>query len=595
MSTSEVNPTTASGNRPKHFARTFGTLALGGILVGAAVQGFAQADPGEVGADIARYGAASLDGTDYPVPSDAYFVSPSGSNSGPGSLTSPWRTLQKAVDAAPSGSTIVLRGGTYHEYVTWYRKKFTLQPYPGERVVFDGSEPVAGWVADSPTLWHVNGWKTEFKQGGRPDLVGKKNPYAIHPDMVFVDGTPLRQVGSRSDVVEGTFYVDYAGDRLYVGTDPSGHSVAASTLSRGLYLNYANGSVVRGLTFQRYATHPDLIAAVVATGDGIVFENNIFEHNAAIGLSDMADNSEVLNNTFAYNGQMGLHSHLSDNLLIQANWMHHNNTELFYPGGAEGGLKVTTGTNQLWADNVSEDNLGDGMWCDVRSKNIAIVRNVVRNNTNRGIKCEISANIVVASNLVTGNRHYGILNNESSGYQIWNNTLVGNGRGIQTTDWTRQRSNAVFPENVGDTVIRNNIIVDGTGRRISTALLAVEDFTRQRSAAQMGVTADYNAYFRTGAAGPQYVALWARVGGNIQPLDFAAFQRRTGQETHGIARDGVPAPFVDPANGNYAVDPSSPAALAGAPLPAEIASAIGVPAGGPVDVGILNVPAIATP
>jgi phage tail protein X len=564
------------------FARSVGLLAMSAVLVGAAVQGVAQADSDGTTAPPGRYGAA-LDAVDYPIPPDAFFVSPEGDNAGDGSAASPWRTVGKAVNAAPAGSTIVLREGTYHQYATWYGKKLTLQPYPGERAVFDGSEPVTGWVTDSDSLWHVNGWTAKFKQGGRSDLIGKKNAYAAHPDMVFVDGTPLRQVGSRSSVVEGTFYTDYANNRLYVGSDPSGRSVTASTLSRALYVNNADGSVVRGLTFQRYATHPDLVAAVLATGDGLVFENNVFEHNAAIGLSDMADNSKVINNTFAYNGQMGLHSHGSDNLLIQGNWMHHNNTELFYLGGAEGGLKVTTGSNQVWADNVSEDNFGDGLWCDVHSVNITIVRNIVRNNDHRGIKCEISAHVIVASNLIMDNKTYGILNNESNHFQVWNNTLIGNGRAIQATDWTRQTADPLFTESVGNMVVKNNLMVDG--RR---AHLAIEDFTRQRSAEQMGVTADYNGYFRT-VGTPQYASMWARNGGTIRFLELTGFRRRTGQEAHGVAVNDTPSPFTNPTMGDYTVRPDTPAALAGSALPTEIADALDEPAGGgPVDLGILG-------
>jgi len=535
-----------------------------------------------------QYGAQPATALSYPVPSGAYFVSPSGSNKASGRKTSPWRTVEKAVESAPSGSTIVLREGTYHEYATWYRKKLTLQPYPGERVVFDGSVPVTGWIADSPTVWHVNGWTTEFKQGGRPKLIHGRRPYAAYPDMVFRDGVPLQQVGSRSELVSGTFYVDYAADRLYVGSSPVGRQMAASTLSRALYVNYGKGSVLRGLIFQRYATHPDLIAAVLGTGGGLIFENNIFRYNAAIGLSDMADDSKVINNTFAYNGQMGLHSHEADNVVIRGNWMHHNNVERFLLPGAQGGLKVTEGTNHRWVDNLSEYNYGCGLWLDDRSSDVTIARNIVRHNGFRGIKAEVSARVIIASNLVLYNETYGILDNESNGVKIWNNTLVGNGRGIQATDSDRQSSNSTFPNNVKSMVIRNNVIVDAHAAWPKPpALLAIEDFTRKRSAAQMGVTADYNAYYRTGAA-PKTLVMWARPGGTTLFSSLSDFQARTGQEAHGIGRNNTRAPFVDPQSGNYRIAPGSPPDLAGKPLPADVAAAIGVQAGVRVDMGILR-------
>jgi MYXO-CTERM domain-containing protein len=42
-----------------------------------------------------------------------YYVSPTGSDSNPGTLASPWGTVQKAANTAAAGDTVWLRGGTY--------------------------------------------------------------------------------------------------------------------------------------------------------------------------------------------------------------------------------------------------------------------------------------------------------------------------------------------------------------------------------------------------------------------------------------------------------------------------------------------------
>jgi hypothetical protein len=63
--------------------------------------------------------AVSIKDTAYPIPGGAYFVSTSGSDTNPGTEAAPWRTIQKAVNSAPSGSTIVIRGGTYRETVSY--------------------------------------------------------------------------------------------------------------------------------------------------------------------------------------------------------------------------------------------------------------------------------------------------------------------------------------------------------------------------------------------------------------------------------------------------------------------------------------------
>jgi len=48
---------------------------------------------------------------------DVYYVSPSGDDSNPGSLSQPWRSIQKAADTLTSGETVYIREGAYNEQV----------------------------------------------------------------------------------------------------------------------------------------------------------------------------------------------------------------------------------------------------------------------------------------------------------------------------------------------------------------------------------------------------------------------------------------------------------------------------------------------
>src|SRR4051794_7801149 len=50
------------------------------------------------------------------------------------------------------------------------------------------------------------------------------------PDDVYRDNVLLRRVGSSGAVTAGTFYFDYAADRIYVGDDPSGHTLEAAAV-----------------------------------------------------------------------------------------------------------------------------------------------------------------------------------------------------------------------------------------------------------------------------------------------------------------------------------------------------------------------------
>ena len=60
-------------------------------------------------------------------PSGAFYVSPEGSDSNPGTQAQPWRTLVYAASAAPAGATVVVTDGTYEEgEVSWQQNDITI-------------------------------------------------------------------------------------------------------------------------------------------------------------------------------------------------------------------------------------------------------------------------------------------------------------------------------------------------------------------------------------------------------------------------------------------------------------------------------------
>lgn len=102
-------------------------------------------------------------------------VAPSGDDANPGTLESPWRTLQKAAEIARAGDTVQVRAGVYRGHV-FLRfsgepdKPIVFRNAPGERPVLDGEgkgrlelQSEHGWR--KPIGWIVvegfevrNGW-----------------------------------------------------------------------------------------------------------------------------------------------------------------------------------------------------------------------------------------------------------------------------------------------------------------------------------------------------------------------------------------------------------------------------------------------------
>src|SRR5947209_7674637 len=79
-----------------------------------------------------------------------YYVSTSGNDNNAGTLSAPWRTIQKAANTVQAGDTVQVRAGTYNEVVTLKTSGnatsgyITFQNYPGESPIVDGTGLAAG-------------------------------------------------------------------------------------------------------------------------------------------------------------------------------------------------------------------------------------------------------------------------------------------------------------------------------------------------------------------------------------------------------------------------------------------------------------------
>ena len=191
-------------------------------------------------------------------------VSPAGSDAASGTSAAPLRTISAAVNRAPADGTVVVASGSYHENVTILRSTpVHLTSAPGATVWLDGSRVVSNWKA-SNGRWVAAGWTASFDSSptltaGAPDgappywqFVSPSFPMAAHPDQVWIDNVAQRQVGTLSGVGPGTFYVDYTGDKLYLGNSPVGHTVRASDLPKAISVR-APGTTIDGINVRRYA------------------------------------------------------------------------------------------------------------------------------------------------------------------------------------------------------------------------------------------------------------------------------------------------------------------------------------------------------
>lgn len=549
------------------------------------------------------YGTVSKN---YSIPSGAYFAAPNGNGSAPCSEGNPC-SLSTALQKAPRGTTIVLKGGTYRtsKYSTTIRRRLTIQPYPGANVVLKGSEIEKNWVASGNT-WRTN-WDDLFGKPNNDDgrAITVENPMADHRDMVYINGQSQKQVSSKSQVSAGKFYVDYSSKTVYIGTNPSGKQVEISAVWWGLntYDLAESGVTIRGLKIMHYTD-----AGLFIGSPGTVIENCEVVWNGAAGIRvQHADDVVLKNNLFAYNACQGGGISYADRIKLINNSFKENNYENYNRNSwSASGIKVLWSRSAEIRNNSFVDNDANGLWLDERSNNAIIVHNFVKNSTRSGIHCEISNNVIIAGNVVLeSGKHQSFLGKgisvaNSSGVKVYNNTLYNNELALDVIENERgDEKDPNDPYITRNTVIKNNILSEAFLSDYPSSLyhMKKEDCSDNAISAQ-----DHNAYYRSTAGDPTLAVRWKIKNNSCNEEQrfetIQEFKNKLGFEKNGFGIQGGSEPFfVDANSGNFNLKSSSMAIKAGAPLPSDVAQAMGWESGKVVDIGAFqtNISASPTP
>jgi len=114
--------------------------------------------------------------------SATYFVSTAGNDNNVGSLSQPFRTIQRAANVALAGDKVEIRAGVYHEDVVPKHsgsagKPITFEAYNGENVVVSGADRVSGFSSYGNSIYKAS----------MPWTLGEGN------DAVYVDGKMMNE------------------------------------------------------------------------------------------------------------------------------------------------------------------------------------------------------------------------------------------------------------------------------------------------------------------------------------------------------------------------------------------------------------------
>lgn len=392
-------------------------------------------------------------------------------------VVSPGQNVASIVAAAPAGSTIRFRPGVY--------RMLEIAPKDGMRMIADpgailkGSKILTGFVASGGD-WYVGGQTQGSNapvQGDEWGYCNDDRPACVYPEELFVNGARLRRVMTRAEVQPGTWFFDYAADRIWMGDNPAGRLVETS-VSRWAFHGSSDNVRVEGFAMLQYATpgrqgtvNPRVGRAGAAGVNWQVVGNTILtSHGWAVKIED---GIIISDNTMNWNGQGGIGG-VGDDIVVEHNTIKFSCATGFRCFGFEGGALKIDSDGFYLGYNVIESNWGHGLHPDITSSGGEIVGNVVVNNEGVGIHYETSTDVVISANTVTGNgfrktgaREPGILVLNSSGVDITGNVVTGNALGIMIRQDTRTSRGIV-----GDVVVSGNTVTLGSGQRTGIGTLS---------------------------------------------------------------------------------------------------------------------------
>ncbi len=461
------------------------------------------------GSDTGSRGT-TLGSTSFSLPSGAIYVSASAGNdsTGIGSIDRPYRSVATAIAKASAGATVVLRGGTYHEQVVVDRA-LTIQNYPGEVVWFDGSTQLTSWTKSGST-WIATGWTATHSHtmGGEASrYVDSDNPMANYPDMVFVNGTGLKQVASASSVTSGTFYVSESYDKLVIGSDPNGQEVRASDLEQAIKVT-VKGVTLQGFGVRRYATPYESRGAILSDPPNGVFRDLVVSDNATIGIA-ASNSSKVLDHLVVErNGLLGIGSDKGGGLSLTNSIVKDNNNEDFKTEPVAGGVKITSATDPIIANNEISDSVdANGLWLDVKTSGATIVSNSLVNNGIAQLEYEISKDATIANNVAIGGE-MGILVFDSENVRMFNNEVGGQrlfGMKVAQDERYQTLSDSSFSLRSRNLVYSNNVF--GCGKAFQFYAL---DGVTGISADKMNITINGNLFSKRVVTSDPTMVAWGK-------------------------------------------------------------------------------------
>lgn len=414
--------------------------------------------------------ASSRQGTDAATAVTFYVSQATGaSDSNPGTLERPVRTVNRGVALASAANTVgnpatvKVAAGVYRESVMLEAGQRTDAPIviDGPGAVLSGSDLWnSGWtkLADGtyrhswPYRWGMapipSGWETYWNRDGKGYLRDRNR----RREGVFVNGIGLSGRLNASELSQpSTFFVDETAGTITLrppaGVVPTKFEVAMRTAV--LKLNGRRNLTIRGLGIEHGRGAVREVAVPITNSRNIVLENVGIRGHAATGLATAYnDYLRLSGGAIASNGIIGWASYRDQHLTFENSTFTRNNWR-GYPNGQEGWESVFKwgGTRDSVARGLTMvDNYGTGFWLDTDARRVTLENSLIARNRLSGVNVEKNYGpIVVRNNRICDNAQANISDAQSNSVTLTGNKVFGASRyalmftgnyaGQSITDW----------------------------------------------------------------------------------------------------------------------------------------------------------------
>lgn len=430
------------------------------------------------------------------TPPEGYTIAtiPVGSDVCNGVQLVPGDDVQAAIEARGAGTTFCLGAGVYRGQA--------LHPKSGDQIVgagqgvtvLNGSNLIAAPVR-SGGLWYAD---RQVQQNGSAGYCAG-DPACANAELLYLDDVPLTGVSSRAAVVAGTFFFDYAADRVYFADDPTGRKVEVGAVNKAVVgdrptVGRTGGAVnvvVRNLTVEKYAQVSQ--QGAIETNDGWLVDHVTTRLNGGQGITMFGAGPRLSHSRVLANGQIGVganggddstgYGHAVNAVFVDNTEIAYNNTKNYDYGWEAGGTKFWQTKGSVISNNWVHHNEGPGLWDDGFNDNITFSANLIEDNVQNGIFHEIGGSAVIRDNMIRRNGgtngslggadpiqtcQGAICISSGKNVQIVHNAIMDNGRGIVLVD------DPHYPDPTNAVSITNNTIWRSGDQAISASLPSYE-------------------------------------------------------------------------------------------------------------------------